>query len=94
MTSLNKGQSLGGYNASFSGKTNNSSATEVALKSGLKSAFGTVLNAGMNTVGLKGGDNLSGDIEDQRELQRFTMVTNLAKTQHDSRMAAVRNMRP
>ncbi|MFT4538977.1 MAG: hypothetical protein ACI841_000731 [Planctomycetota bacterium] len=30
----------------------------------------------------------------QRELQRFTMITNLDKTEHDSRMSAVSNMRP
>lgn len=33
-------------------------------------------------------------LELQRELQVFSMMTNIAKTEHETRMAAVRNMRP
>lgn len=33
-------------------------------------------------------------LQAQRELQQFTLMSNLAKTEHDTRMAAVRNMRP
>jgi hypothetical protein len=33
-------------------------------------------------------------IQMQRELQIFSMLSNIAKTEHETQMAAVRNMRP
>ena len=52
------------------------------------------------TKGLEGTpefDNMKELLDLQRkvqlEIQRFTTLTNLAKTEHDGRMSAVRNMR-
>ena len=30
----------------------------------------------------------------QREMQQFTLISNMAKSRHEARMAAVRNMKP
>jgi hypothetical protein len=67
--------------------------------SGAASSFGDVLSDGMSSVG--GGLGMSGDlfglIEMQRQLQlemeTVSMISNIDKSRHESRMAAIRNIR-
>ena len=64
-----------------------------------------LIGGGLGGGGLGGLGGLGGDaggdlgsllqlqLEVQERMQRFTMLTNIAKTEHESRMSAVRNMR-
>lgn len=71
-----------------------------APAAGLLGGLGGGLGGGGGAGGL-GGVGEAGDLagllqlqlEVQERMQRFTMLTNIAKTEHESRMSAVRNMR-
>ena len=103
MSNLSNNPLLGGLGAAgFTTTPSGASATKRALASGVN-AFGAALGVNLGgglTEGL-GGTDIDNQrelfelqLKAQRDLQKFTMITNLAKTEHDSRMAAVRNMRP
>jgi hypothetical protein len=60
----------------------------------------TVVNTGMDAIGTlvgSGGDDLTRllgmQIEIQRQMQVVSMISNVAKSQHEMEMAPVRNMR-
>lgn len=61
------------------------------------SPFGTVFSALSGLDGLTGTDRLEAMYQRQLAMQQqhelFTMQTNLARTEHESRMNAIRNMR-
>ena len=54
-------------------------------------------NLGLDVENTTGFDNmkelLNLQMQVQQKIQQFTTLTNLAKTEHDGRMSAVRNMR-
>jgi hypothetical protein len=69
-----------------------------AAAASLTSAFLSKLGVGNASAGLGGMNDQWKFLRIQEELQRqnqvFTLVSNISKTDHETRMAAVRNMRP
>jgi hypothetical protein len=61
------------------------------------SAFSSVFGAAASLDGLSGTDRLEAMFQRQIAMQQqhelFSMKTNLARTEHESRMTAIRNMR-
>ena len=75
---------------------------QIAVGRSAPGAAGLLGGLGGGGVGGLGGGGAGGgdlgnllqlQLEVQERMQRFTMLTNIAKTEHESRMSAVRNMR-
>lgn len=70
----------------------------LAVAKNAPGAAGLLGAGGLGGGGVGDANDLNGllntQIQLQRELQVFSMLSNIAKTEHETRMAAVRNMRP
>ncbi len=69
---------------------------------GLGPIAGSLLNGGIGGAGGVGGDQFGGasfqellkqQTQIQQESAQFTALTNISKTEHESRMSAIRNIR-
>ena len=95
-----------GLNSTATSSSSGAKRFAAGLTKGFANALGSA--TGVNIGGVS-GDGQLGDVDlgtdnfqelmeiqirAQKELQIMTMQSNLAKTEHDTRMAAVRNMRP